>query len=95
MITKMGGTADQVQDGLSDKIPLVETSTTTKVVQEPWLEKEVAAMGPPMNKRHRKRDNDEAEANAPPKVLRKDHAAFRPVQSTLGGKSLALLGLEV
>ncbi|GKA34480.1 gypsy type transposase, partial [Tanacetum coccineum] len=95
MITKMGGTADQVQDGLSHNIPLVETSTTTEVVQEPWLEKEVAAMGPPMNKRHRKRDNDEAKANAPPKVLRKDHAAFRPAQSTLGRKSLALLGLEV
>ncbi|GJW42794.1 hypothetical protein Tco_0071593 [Tanacetum coccineum] len=49
-----------------------------QVVQEPGLEKEVAAMGPPVNKRRRKRGNDEAEANAPPKVLRKDHAAFRP-----------------
>ncbi|GJT94585.1 hypothetical protein Tco_1090103 [Tanacetum coccineum] len=43
--------------------------------------------------RHRKRGDNEAEANAPPKVLRKDHAAFRPVQSTLGGKSLAAMGL--
>ncbi|GKE55514.1 hypothetical protein Tco_1494699 [Tanacetum coccineum] len=51
-------------------------------------------MGPPVNKRRRKRGNDEAEANAPPKVLRMDHAAFRPAQSTLGGKSLASIGLE-
>ncbi|GJX53127.1 hypothetical protein Tco_0281496 [Tanacetum coccineum] len=51
-------------------------------------------MGPPMNKRSRKRGNDEAEANTPPKVLRKDHAAFRPAQSTLGGKSLASMVLE-
>ncbi|GKD63564.1 hypothetical protein Tco_1305672 [Tanacetum coccineum] len=37
-------------------------------------------MGPPVNKRCRKGDNDEVEANVPPKVLRKDHAAFRPAQ---------------
>ncbi|GKD20211.1 hypothetical protein Tco_1221914, partial [Tanacetum coccineum] len=95
MITEMGGTADQVQDGLSHEIPPVETATTTEVVQESGLEKEVTAIGPPMNKRRLKRGNDEAEAYEPPKVLRKDHAAFRPVQSTLGGKSLALMGLEV
>ncbi|GJY99686.1 hypothetical protein Tco_0517116 [Tanacetum coccineum] len=94
MITEMGRTADQVQDGLSHKIPPVETATTTEVVQEPRLEKEVAAMGPHVNKRSHKRGNDKAEANAPPKVLRKDHAAFRPAQSTIGGKSLALMGLK-
>nr|GEX87815.1 hypothetical protein [Tanacetum cinerariifolium] len=55
---------------------------------------QVAAMGPPVNKKRRKRAKDEAEANAPPKVLRKDHAAFRPTQSTLGGKSLAPIGLD-
>ncbi|GJU85412.1 hypothetical protein Tco_1292958 [Tanacetum coccineum] len=58
------------------------------------MEKDVVAMGPLMNKRRRKRGNDEADANSPPKVLRKDHVAFRPTQSTLGGKSLALMGLE-
>ncbi|GJS20228.1 hypothetical protein Tco_0448860 [Tanacetum coccineum] len=51
-------------------------------------------MGPPMNKRRRKRGNDEVEANTPPNVLRKDHAAFRPAQSTLRGKSLASMRLE-
>ncbi|GKE31789.1 hypothetical protein Tco_1451111, partial [Tanacetum coccineum] len=35
----------------------------------------------------RKRANDEAEANAPPKVLRKDHV-FSPAHSAYGGKTL-------
>ncbi|GKF44762.1 hypothetical protein Tco_0131314, partial [Tanacetum coccineum] len=65
-----------------------------EVILEPGLEKEVAAMGPLVNKRLHKRGNDEAEANAPPKVLRKDHTAFRPIQSTLGWKSLAPMGLD-
>nr|GEX44381.1 hypothetical protein [Tanacetum cinerariifolium] len=81
-------------DGLSHGIPFVENVATTEVVLEPGLEKEVAAMGPRVNKRRHKRGNDEAEANAPPKVLRKDHAAFRLAQSTLKGKSLAPLGLD-
>ncbi|GJW09504.1 hypothetical protein Tco_1575331 [Tanacetum coccineum] len=85
---------DQVQDGSSHEIPLVENATTTEVVLEPDLEKEESAMMPLVNKRRRKRGNDEAEANAPPKVLRKDHAAFCPAQSTLGGKSLASIGLD-
>ncbi|GJZ20664.1 hypothetical protein Tco_0557254 [Tanacetum coccineum] len=49
---------------------------------------------PPVETATTTKGNDEAEANAPPKVLRKDHAAFRPVQSTLEGKSLALMVLE-
>nr|GFA57841.1 hypothetical protein [Tanacetum cinerariifolium] len=57
------------------------------------LEKDVATMGPLVNKRSRKRGKDEAKANVPPKVLRKYHVAFRPAHGTLGGKSLALLGL--
>ncbi|GJS68439.1 hypothetical protein Tco_0683004 [Tanacetum coccineum] len=37
----------------------------------------------------------EGEANAPPKVLRKDHATPHPAQSTRrGGESLAAMGLE-
>ncbi|GKA78333.1 hypothetical protein Tco_0784870 [Tanacetum coccineum] len=65
-----------------------------EVILEPGLKKEVGTMGPLVNKRRRKRGNDEAEANAPPKVLRKDHATFCLAQSTLGGKSLALMGLD-
>nr|GEW81285.1 hypothetical protein [Tanacetum cinerariifolium] len=75
-ITERDGIKDQVQDGLSHGIPPVENVVTTEVVLEPGLKKEVAAMGPRVNKRRRKRGNDKAEANAPPKVLRKDHAAF-------------------
>ncbi|GJY07602.1 gypsy type transposase [Tanacetum coccineum] len=93
LITKRDEAEDQGQDGLSRKIP-VENPTTTEVIIKPDLEKEVAAMGPLVNKRRRKRGNDEADANAPPKVLRKDHATFRPAQSTLGEKSLASMGLE-
>nr|GEW79404.1 putative transposase (putative), gypsy type [Tanacetum cinerariifolium] len=50
--------------------------------------------GTPVNKRRRKSGNNEAEANAPPKVLRRDYDAFRPAQSTHGGKSLASIGLD-
>ncbi|GKE97970.1 hypothetical protein Tco_0021321 [Tanacetum coccineum] len=92
LITEGDGTEDQVQGELSCEIPPEENPTTTEVVLE--LEKEVVAMGPCVNKRHRKRGSDEADANAPPKVLRKDHATVRPEQSTRGGKSLALMGLE-
>ncbi|GKE20595.1 hypothetical protein Tco_1432107 [Tanacetum coccineum] len=82
------------EDGLSGEIPPVENPTVTEVVPKLDLGREVAAMGPLVNKRRRQRGNDEADANAPPKVLRKDHAASRPTQSTLGGKSLASMGLE-
>nr|GFB53442.1 hypothetical protein [Tanacetum cinerariifolium] len=64
-----------------------QDTTTTEVILETGLEKEVAA-------KRRKRGNDKAKANASPKLLRKDHAAFRPAQSTLGWKSLAPIGLD-
>ncbi|GJX47164.1 hypothetical protein Tco_0272354 [Tanacetum coccineum] len=67
---------------------------TAKVIPEASLEKEVTAMEPVVNKRHRKRENEGTEANAPPKVLRKDHVASRPSQSTLGGNSLAAIEIE-
>nr|GEY74211.1 zinc finger, CCHC-type [Tanacetum cinerariifolium] len=37
--------------------------------------------------------NDVADANAPPKVLRKDYASVRLEQNTRGGKSLSTMGL--
>nr|GEV32853.1 hypothetical protein [Tanacetum cinerariifolium] len=67
---------------------------TTEVISESSLEKEVAAMGLVVNKRRRKRGNEGAGANAPPKVLRKDYAASRPAQSTRGEKSIVLMGLD-
>ncbi|GKB74546.1 hypothetical protein Tco_0935958 [Tanacetum coccineum] len=83
---------DQVRDKVSREIPSEENLTTTGVIPE--LEKEVAIMGPRVNKRRHKRSSDEAKENAPPKVLRKDHAIARPEQSTYRGKSLASIGLE-
>ncbi|GJU35199.1 hypothetical protein Tco_1183553 [Tanacetum coccineum] len=67
---------------------------TTEVIPEASLEKEVTAMGPVVNKRCSKRENEGTEANAPPKVLRKDHVASHLSQSTLGGKSLAAIEIE-
>ncbi|GKA75950.1 hypothetical protein Tco_0782328 [Tanacetum coccineum] len=61
LINESDGTEDQVQDELSRGILPVENPTTTEVVLEPDLEKEVAAMRSLVNKRHRKRGNDEDE----------------------------------
>ncbi|GKE03333.1 hypothetical protein Tco_1395351, partial [Tanacetum coccineum] len=94
-ITEGDGTTGQSRDELSQETPPDEAAATTEVVQEPRLEKEVVSMGRPVNKRRRKRDNAEAKANAPPKVLRKDHAPVCHEQSTRGGKSLAAMGLGV
>ncbi|GJX21626.1 retrotransposon protein, putative, ty1-copia subclass [Tanacetum coccineum] len=78
-ISEGDGTGDQVRDEVSREIPSEKNPTTTGVVPE--LENEVAVIGPRVNKRRRKRASDEADANAPPKVLRKDHVVARPEQS--------------
>ncbi|GKD00643.1 hypothetical protein Tco_1170917 [Tanacetum coccineum] len=83
------------EDEVAYEIPPTRNASTTGVALETGLEEEVAAMGPQVNKRRRKRCNDEADTNTLPKVLRKDHMALRPVQSALGGKSLATMGLDV
>nr|GEV10643.1 probable cinnamyl alcohol dehydrogenase 6 [Tanacetum cinerariifolium] len=93
--TPGGGAEDQVLDEMAYEIPSIENASATGVSLEIGLEKEVAAIGPPINKRRCKRGNNEAEANAPPKVLRGDYDTFRPAQSTHGGKSLASMGLDV
>ncbi|GJR93605.1 hypothetical protein Tco_0265779 [Tanacetum coccineum] len=70
---------EHVQEGLAYEIPHVETATTTEVVQEVVHKEEVTATEPLVNKRRkqmrRKRVNEEAEANASPKALGKDHAS--------------------
>nr|GEU86357.1 hypothetical protein [Tanacetum cinerariifolium] len=68
---------------------------TTKVIPESSLEKEVAAMGPVVNKRRRKGGNEGEGENVPPKVLRKDYTASRPAQSTRRVKSIVPIGLNV
>nr|GEZ07061.1 hypothetical protein [Tanacetum cinerariifolium] len=67
----------------------------TGAALEVSLEEKVADMGPRLSKKRRKRVNDGADANAPPKVLRKDYASVRPEQSTYGGKTLPIMGLAV
>ncbi|GKG60444.1 hypothetical protein Tco_0612045, partial [Tanacetum coccineum] len=64
-----------------------------EVVLEVNLEKEVTAMGSLVNKRGRKRDKSKMIANAPPKVLRTDHAFVLPESMTRRGKSLAIMGV--
>ncbi|GJR44950.1 hypothetical protein Tco_1313053 [Tanacetum coccineum] len=85
-------TKGQIHDEVSHGVPSLENPPTTEVVLESKLEHEVAAIGPLIHKRRRKRGNDKADANAPPKVLRKDHVAFCLAQSTIEGKSLATIG---
>ncbi|GJU68856.1 hypothetical protein Tco_1255115 [Tanacetum coccineum] len=94
----MGASGSSETPSTMEKSPLdfadedLPPPNTEGVVLEPDLEQEVVAIGPLVDKRRRKRGNDKANANAPPKVLRKDHLAFRPAQSTIGGKSLAIIG---
>nr|GEY77845.1 hypothetical protein [Tanacetum cinerariifolium] len=52
------------------------------------LAEEIATIGPCVIKERRKRGNDGVDTNAPPKVLRKDHADSRPIQIPLEGKPL-------
>nr|GEV72810.1 hypothetical protein [Tanacetum cinerariifolium] len=89
------GTEDQGQETVAPEVPPLENVTTTGVATEAGLVEEIAAIGPRVIKERRKRGNDGVDTNAPPKVLRKDHADSRLRQSTVGGKSLAaiLLGM--
>nr|GEU81041.1 hypothetical protein [Tanacetum cinerariifolium] len=84
---------DQGQKIVAPKVPSPENVTTTRVSLEAGLVEEIAAMGPRVIKERRKRGNDGVDMNAPPKVLRKDHANSRPMRSTVGGKSLTSMGL--
>nr|GEU81559.1 hypothetical protein [Tanacetum cinerariifolium] len=54
---------------------------------------EVAAVDPPAAAESHKRGRDGIDVNAPPKVLRRDHADPRPTGSAHGGKSLAAIQL--
>ncbi|GKA43367.1 hypothetical protein Tco_0736091, partial [Tanacetum coccineum] len=87
-------TEDQVLEAGPPEVPLTRHAPTTGVAPNIVIEEEDAAYVPLVSKRCRKRVNDEAEANAPPKVLRKDFDVSRPAPSTFGGKSFALTGLE-
>ncbi|GJX81216.1 hypothetical protein Tco_0329365 [Tanacetum coccineum] len=91
-IIERGRTEYQGQDGLSWEIPPVDNPMPKEVA--PNLGKEMAVMGPTINKRSHKWGKEDTGANAPRKVLRRDHDTSRLTQSTLGGKSLAAMGLK-
>nr|GEY45231.1 hypothetical protein [Tanacetum cinerariifolium] len=93
LITKSIGAKEQGQDELSQGAVPVRNPPYTRVASESDMEKETVNTGALVSKRRRKRGSDEAEANAPPKVLRKDYVASHPSQSTLRGKSLASMGI--
>ncbi|GJZ00870.1 hypothetical protein Tco_0518299 [Tanacetum coccineum] len=67
------GTRGQARDEVPHEIPPVGNPPNTKVA--PDLDPEAAAMGSLVRKRRRERGNGRADANAPLKVLRKDHAS--------------------
>ncbi|GJZ73257.1 hypothetical protein Tco_0637403 [Tanacetum coccineum] len=67
LLTEGDETETQVPAVVALEVPRTENPATTEVIPELNLEKEAAAMGPPLNKRRRKRDKGEAEANTPPK----------------------------
>ncbi|GKF23985.1 hypothetical protein Tco_0076307, partial [Tanacetum coccineum] len=67
-ITERGGTEDQGHDGLSREIPPVDNPMPAKVA--PDLGKEMAAMGPIVNKRRRKGGKEDTRENASPMGLK-------------------------
>ncbi|GJZ14228.1 hypothetical protein Tco_0549458 [Tanacetum coccineum] len=69
------GIGGQARDEVSHEIPPVGNPPTTEVA--PYLEPEAASIGSLARKRRREMGNGGADANAPPKVLRKDHASVR------------------
>nr|GEX75111.1 hypothetical protein [Tanacetum cinerariifolium] len=81
------------QEAAAPEVPLLENVTTTGVAPEAGQAEGVAATGPHVVKEHCKRGHDRVDINAPPKVLRRDHADPRPTKSTCGGKSLAAIEL--
>nr|GEU92898.1 hypothetical protein [Tanacetum cinerariifolium] len=86
-------TEDQGQEAVAPEVPPPENMTTTGVAPKAGQAKGIAATGPRVIKEHRKKGNDEVYTNAPPKVLRRDHADSRPTQSTIGGKSITAMEL--
>nr|GEX60275.1 putative reverse transcriptase domain-containing protein [Tanacetum cinerariifolium] len=93
LITESIGPEEQGKDELSQGAAPVRNPPHTGVAPEPDLEKEMVDTRALVSKRRCKRGPDEAEANAPPKVLRKDYVASHPSQRTLRGKSLASMGI--
>nr|GEW38981.1 hypothetical protein [Tanacetum cinerariifolium] len=84
------GPEDQVQETVASEIPPSGNVCTIGAALEVGLDEKFAAMGPLLRKNRRKRVNDGADANAPPNVLRKDHAFVRPEQTIPGAKHVPI-----
>nr|GEV36349.1 hypothetical protein [Tanacetum cinerariifolium]GEW67713.1 hypothetical protein [Tanacetum cinerariifolium] len=84
---------DEDQGTMALEVPPPEDVPTRRGAPEAGQTEGVAATGPSVVKESRKKGHDEVDANAPSKVLRKDHADPRPTGSTRKGKSLAAIEL--
>nr|GFB11304.1 hypothetical protein [Tanacetum cinerariifolium] len=73
---------DQGQEAVAPEVPPPENVMTTRVAPEAGQAEGIDATGPHVIKERRKRGNDGVDTNAPPKVLRRDHADSRLTQST-------------
>nr|GEX94753.1 copia protein [Tanacetum cinerariifolium] len=85
------GAADQ--ETMAPEVPPPEDVPTTRGAPEACQTEGVTATDPSVATESRKRGHDRVDANAPPKVLRRDHADPRPTGSTHRGKSLAAIEL--
>nr|GEW75449.1 hypothetical protein [Tanacetum cinerariifolium] len=81
------------QETIAPEVPLPEDVPTTRGAPEAGPSERVAATDPHAVKECRKRGHDGDDANATPKVLRRDHDDPLPTGSTRGGKSLAAIEL--
>nr|GEV27654.1 hypothetical protein [Tanacetum cinerariifolium] len=86
-------TGPENQEAAAPEVPPSKNVTTMEIAPEAGPAKRVAAIDPPTIKERRKRSHDGVDTNAPPKVLKRDHADPRPTESTRGGKSLAAIEL--
>nr|GEW57585.1 hypothetical protein [Tanacetum cinerariifolium] len=89
--TDSSGVPSTIESG--PEVPPLENVTTTGVALEAGQVEGVASTGPHVVKERRKMGYDRVETNAPPKVMRRDHADPQPTESTRGGKSLAAIEL--
>ncbi|GJW75856.1 hypothetical protein Tco_0135226 [Tanacetum coccineum] len=84
---------DQGPETMASLVPPVGPLLTTRATPNIVEEEETVADAPHVSKRRRKRENEESNANAPRKVLRKDFDVSHLTQSTVGGESLASIRL--
>nr|GEY47800.1 transposase (putative), gypsy type [Tanacetum cinerariifolium] len=88
-----GEAGPEDQGTMTPEVPLPEDVPTTRGALEASQMKSVAATAPPVITESRKRSSDGVNANAPPKVLRRDHADPCQTGSNHGGKSLVAIEL--